>query len=62
MKIIAVDNFNRETHDDKLICENVNTYYAKIIVEFLNNKISGDYSDEYFKVVEDDYTLYKYEW
>ena len=62
MKIICVDNYARETHDDSLVCENVNEFYAKEIVSFLNNKFSGDDSADYYKAVEDDYVLYKYEW
>lgn len=62
MKIIAVDNFDRETHDDALVCENVNTYYAKLIADCLNIKLSGENSDTYFKAVEDDHVLYKYDW
>lgn len=62
MKIIAVDNFDRETHDDVLVCENVNEFYSKVIVEFLNDKYSGEHASEYYKAVEDDYKLYKFEW
>jgi hypothetical protein len=61
MKIIAVDNFNRETHDDKLICENIDIYYAKLIVRLLNDSY-GESSDTFFKVVENDHKLYRYEW
>jgi hypothetical protein len=61
MKIIAVDNFDRETHDDKLICENASEFNAKLIVNLLNDKF-GENSDTFFKVVENDHKLYKYEW
>ncbi|QJI52425.1 hypothetical protein [Psychrobacillus phage Perkons] len=62
MKVICVDNYDRDTHDDKLVCENVNEFYAKKITDFLNEKFSGDSSDDYFKAVDDDHKLYKYEW
>lgn len=62
MKIIAVDNFDRETRDDVLVCENVNEYYAERIVNFLNIKYSGEHESRYFKAVKDDFKLYKYEW
>jgi hypothetical protein len=61
MKIICVDNFARETHDDTLVCENVSEYYGKILVDLLNDKLSGEHSSDYYKLVEDDYKLYKYE-
>ncbi|PAD70588.1 hypothetical protein CHH83_01950 [Bacillus sp. 7586-K] len=62
MKVICVDNFARETHDDVLVCENVNDFYGKFIVNMLNEKLSGEHSSDYYRLVEDDYKLYKYEW
>lgn len=62
MKIIAVDNFDKETHDDVLICENVSEYYSKLIVDFLNDKHSGEHADEYFMAVKDDHVLYTFDW
>lgn len=61
MKIICVDNLNRETYDDKLVCENIDKFYGEIVVKSLNDKLSGEYSSSYFRLVEDDYKLYKYE-
>ena len=58
MKIVRIDNFNRDTVSDVLVCENVNEYYGKFLVEALNNKYSGDYSEDFFRLVEDDYVLY----
>lgn len=57
MKIIGTDNFDRETVDDKLIAENICSYYANKIVDLLNND-SGPNSYYYYKAVEDDYVLY----
>lgn len=62
MKIICVDNFNRENYDDKLVCENIDKFYGEIVVKPLNDKLSGEYSGSFFKLVDDDYKLYKYEW
>jgi hypothetical protein len=62
MKIINVDNYNRDTVDDVLVCENVKKYYGEIIVNALNNTLSGEHSESYFRLVSDDYVLYKYEW
>lgn len=61
MKIICVDNFNRDTHSDRLVCENIDKFYGEIVVKSLNDKLSGEYSGSYFRLVEDDYKLYKYE-
>lgn len=61
MKIICVDNFDRDDKCDKLVCENVSEYYGKYMTEFLNNKFSGDYAPDYYRLVEDDYKLYVWE-
>lgn len=61
MKIIAVDNFDRDTHSDTLVLDNVNKYYGEIIVEHLNDKLSGDYALDFYRLVEDDYKLYEFE-
>jgi uncharacterized protein YegJ (DUF2314 family) len=61
MKIISVDNFNRDDVSDKLICENINEYYGKHTVDFLNGKFSGSDSDDFYKLVEDDYKLFIWE-
>jgi len=57
MKIIKVDNFNRDYMKDVLIAESVRPYYIKSIVQALNDKYSGEDSDDYFRSVEDDYEL-----
>ncbi len=62
MKIICVDNFARETHDDVLVCENVNEYYGKFLVNLLNDNLSGENSADFYRLVEDNHKLYKYEW
>lgn len=64
MKIVRVDNFDREilgVSDDKLICENVDEYYAPKILEYLNRTYSDDYSEFYFRLEADDYKLKKFE-
>lgn len=60
MKLIKVDNFDRESVSDVLIAENVNPHYADEIVVFLNDRHSGDNSPDYFKLVEDGKKLYVY--
>ncbi len=61
MKIIRVDNMNREHISDSLVAENVNEWYAKKIIEFLNKRFSGDYAPDYFRAVPDDHKLYEFE-
>ena len=61
MKIIRVDNFNRESRSDSIVCENINEYLGKIITGFLIEKFSGDNSSDFFRLVDDNYKLYKFE-
>jgi len=61
LKIIKVDNFNRESVSDSVVCENVQVYMGKHIVEFLNEKFSGNESSDFFRLVENDYKLYTFE-
>jgi hypothetical protein len=58
MKIIKVDNYDRELYDDVLIAENVHKYYGQIIVDLLNNNPKR-FDDDYFRLVEDDYKLFE---
>lgn len=61
MKIISVDNFNREqigTSDDKLIADHVDPYYVDTIVAALNaTYCADDHAPRHFKAVADDYVL-----
>lgn len=59
MKVICVDNFDREFVSDTLVCENTNECYGKMIVELLNQS-AGAESPRYYRLVEDDYKLYKF--
>lgn len=58
MKIIAVDNFGRESIADLLVAENVSEYWGKRIVDALNDK-QHDESIRYFKLVSDDHKLWR---
>lgn len=60
MKIILTDNFNRDCISDKLIAENVIPHYAYLIVNKLNHDLHSD-SPYFYKAVENEYKLYKYE-
>lgn len=59
MKIIRVDNFDRESVSDKLVCKNVNEYYAKRIVELLNER-EHESSSDFYKAVPDDHVLFEF--
>lgn len=58
MKIIIVDNYDRDYIADTVIAEKVHSTYAQKICDFLNNE-SDSHSQEFFKVVTDNYELYK---
>lgn len=59
MKIIGIDNFNRESVADFLVCENVtNDYIGSKIVELLN-KDSGEHGSWFYRLVEDDHRLWR---
>ena len=57
MKIIAVDNVSDGS--DILICENVNNLFGKFFTEQLNGAFTLKYASRIYKLVEDDYELYK---
>jgi hypothetical protein len=61
MKIIQVDNFDREYKSDVLVAENVHEFYGKHIVNFLNDKFSGDHAPDFYRLVPDDHKLYEFE-
>jgi len=60
MKVIAIDNFDRELYSEQLVCENINKYHGINFVKFLNDGTS-DNSQWYYKLVEDDYKLFVYD-
>jgi hypothetical protein len=59
MKIICVDNFGREHVADRLVAESVNEYYGTPLVDFLNNRYSGEESSCYYRLVNDDHKLWR---
>lgn len=60
MKIIGVSNFDDETVSDRVIAENVPQAYGEQIVRLLNDDME-EFDATFFKLVEDDYKLYKFE-
>jgi len=61
MKIICTDNFDRESVSDRLVCSNVSEYYGRFIVDSLNDKFSGNESFNFYRLVDNDYELYRWE-
>jgi hypothetical protein len=64
VKIVCVDNFNREGpgHDDTLVASEITSQrWADIMCEALNKKLSGSRASEFFRVVDDDYELQVFE-
>ena len=61
MKIICKSNYDLEYVDDSLVCDNVNLYHGLKLEEFLNEKLGGTHSPDFYMLVEDDYILYKFE-
>ena len=54
MKIIQVDNFDRDNVPDVLICENIKSeIYGNAIVDALNEKYSGESSEFWAILVSD---------
>jgi len=77
VKIIGVDNLNRDNVSDMLVAENItNEYLGNRIVEFLNYgrtltkdekenpfaNLPSTFSNTHYKLVSDDYRLYKFEY
>lgn len=61
MKLVAVDNYDRETVSDILVAENVHSSFGNRIVELWTNNMLANQSEESFlKLVPDDYKLYEF--
>ncbi len=61
MKIVQVDNFDRDYISDTLIAENVNKHFGEFLVKALNEKYSRGDSAEYYRLEPDDYKLHIWE-
>ena len=63
MKIISVDNYDRElpgTSNDKLIASGLTEYWSNAISKLIND-VQGCDTDRYYRSVPDDYILKTYE-
>lgn len=57
MKIISVDNFDRDDAHDEVIAENVPEFFAETLVSALNERYGGSDAPRFFKAVSDEYIL-----
>lgn len=58
MKIVRIDNFDREIIPDKLVAENITSAaYAEVMCKALCAKYSSEQGSDYFVVRPDDYKL-----
>lgn len=61
MKIVCTDNFARETQSERFVAENIrNEREAKIMLDALR-KTCTDHEPDWYKLVPDDYVLYRFE-
>lgn len=60
MKVICVDNFDRETISDRLIQEGLTQTEARTLADELNAK-GGVNAPDFYRVVPDDHVLYVYD-
>jgi len=60
MKIIAVDNFDREAVSDTLVATGLNKYYGELFIRCLLGRMH-EHDETYYRLVEDDHELYVFE-
>ena len=59
MKIIRVDNFNREDVSDVVVAENIsNKVFAEVMLKSLRDTSVRYHDPNWFVLVEDDYKLH----
>jgi hypothetical protein len=58
MKIICVDNYDRQMYPDELICENISETIGEEVVNFLNKTRSGSNSEDFYQLVENGHKLF----
>lgn len=60
MKIVAKSNFNLDNFSEYVIAENLKAYYGKLIVEFLQSKVTDNCS-VWPVLVDDNYVPFVWE-
>lgn len=61
MKIIKVDNFDREHISDILVASDVPDCCANFAVFILNKELVSAHTPVFYRAVKDDHKLYKFE-
>lgn len=61
MKIVRTSNYDLESVSEVLVAENINNAYGIFLRDQLNHRYSGEHAPDFFKLVDDDYVLYKFE-
>lgn len=56
MKIVIVDNFDREMYDDRLAAENLPDKEAKLMADKMNAELS-EHEDIFYRAFPDNYKL-----
>jgi len=60
MKIVATSNYAQDNFSEYIIAENLNSYYGKLICDFMQSQVrDGDSAWPVLK--EDDYVLFVWE-
>ena len=60
MKIIATDNFGRESVSDFQVCSEIDEHHGTLFVEFLNKR-QGQNGPHFYRLVPDDHVLWVFE-
>lgn len=55
MKVVRVDNFDRDYIPERLMAEKLTDEEARVIATALNAHFSGPHASHYFRVMADDY-------
>ena len=61
MKVVAIDNYGRETISDVLIKDNLSIEEADALAWRLNSKAGDETPEKYYVVKNDDYELYEFD-
>lgn len=59
MKVVAIDNFNRESVADILVAEGLSEQDAQRLATEKNEQFSGPYAPRHYVVTPDDYKLWR---
>lgn len=61
MKIVIASNFDKEMYEEQFLnLPHLTELKAERIIRLLNELCSGPSAEDYYKIVPDDYKLYKF--